>query len=82
MYQLLKMSVFAFFCNRWSLILGCFFPVSILKNIPSLKANFDHVFEVFQGLFFGFLLEWKDALGTKLWFLYEGNTGIYQNRLK
>ena len=25
------MSIFVFFFKRWSLILGCFFPVSILK---------------------------------------------------
>ena len=26
------------------------------ENMPSISANFDHVFEVFQGLFFAFLL--------------------------
>ena len=30
------MSIFVFFCKRWSLILGCLFPVSILKNISEL----------------------------------------------
>ena len=31
--------------------------------MPSIWANFDHVFEVFQGLFFAFLYR-NDALGT------------------
>ena len=26
-----QVSIFVFFCKRWTLILGCFFPVSILK---------------------------------------------------
>ena len=34
--------------------------------MPSIWANFNHVFEVFQGLFFAFLLLRKDALGTSL----------------
>ena len=34
--------------------------------MPSIWENFDHVFEVFQGLFFAFLLLRKDALGTRL----------------
>ena len=34
--------------------------------MPSIRANFDHVFEVFQGLIFAFLLWQKDALGTRL----------------
>ena len=34
--------------------------------MPSIWANFDHLFEVFQGLFFTFLLWRKDALGTRL----------------
>ena len=35
--------------------------------MPSIWANFDHVFEVFQGLFFVFLSYRKDALGTRLY---------------
>ena len=31
------------------------FPNCFNKNIPSIWANFDHVFEVFLGLFFAFL---------------------------
>ena len=34
--------------------------------MPSIWKNFDHMFEVFQGLFFAFLLQRKDALGTRL----------------
>ena len=34
--------------------------------MPSIWANFDHMFEVFQGLFFAFFLERKiDAVGTR-----------------
>ena len=32
----------------------------------SIWENFDHVFEVFQGLFFAFRLSRKDAFGTRL----------------
>ena len=34
--------------------------------MPSIWANFNHVFEVFQGLFSAFLLYQKDGLGTRL----------------
>ena len=34
--------------------------------MPSIWENFNHVFEVFQGLYFAFLLQRKDALGTRL----------------
>ena len=36
------------------------------KNMPSLWANFNHVFELFQDLFSVVLLYWKDALETRL----------------
>ena len=34
--------------------------------MPSIWANFDHVFEVFQGLFFAFLLSRKDGSGNEV----------------
>ena len=34
--------------------------------MPSNWVNFDHIFEVFQGLFLAFLLLQKDALRTRL----------------
>ena len=34
--------------------------------MPSIWKNFNHVFEVFQGLFFAFLLWRKDSLETGL----------------
>ena len=34
--------------------------------MPSIWANFDHVFDVLQGLFFALLLLQKDALETRL----------------
>ena len=42
--------------------------------MSSIWANFDFVFEVFQGLFFAFLfLQRKDALGTRLNILFLGD---------
>ena len=41
----------------------------ILKNMPSIWANFNQVFEVFQGLFFTFLLlQQNDVRRTRLEF--------------
>ena len=34
--------------------------------MPSIWANFNHVFELFLGFFFNFVLPQKDALGTRL----------------
>ena len=34
--------------------------------MPSIWANFDHVFEVFQGIFFAFLLSRKDGAGNEV----------------
>ena len=33
--------------------------------MPSIWANFNHVFELFLGFFFSFVLPQKDALGTR-----------------
>ena len=41
------------------------YSVIYSENMPSIWTNFNH-FEVFQGLFFAFVLQRKDALGTKL----------------
>ena len=38
-------------------------PQFFLKNMPSIWANFNHVFEVFKDVFFTFLLQRKDPLG-------------------
>ena len=40
--------------------------VFILKNIPSVWANINHVVKVFQGLVFAFLLWQKYAQGSKV----------------
>ena len=42
------------------------FRIFLLKNMPSIWANFNHVFELFQGFFFTFLLLRKDSMGTRL----------------
>ena len=34
--------------------------------MPLICESFNHVFEVFQGLFFAFILWWKNALGSSL----------------
>ena len=45
--------------------------------MPSIWANFDHVFEVFQGLFFAFLLWRKDALGTRLYIYHDPKANTF-----
>ena len=37
-----------------------------LKNMRSIWAPFNPVFEMFQGLFFAFLLKWNNALEMRL----------------
>ena len=41
------------------------------KKYASIWENFNHVFEVFQSLFFVFLFQRKDALGMRM-LLYDG----------
>ena len=44
----------------------CFYFHMFWKNFLSIWANFNHVFEMFYYIFFTFLLQWRDALGTRL----------------
>ena len=42
------------------------YPVIYSEKYALYLGKFENVLEVFQGLFFAFLLKQKDALGTRL----------------